>query len=243
MDREHFINNQSIEYISPKINMDMDISKTLLIDLDNTIIQTQSGQSLPKHLNDFVFTKGIFSMLQEIVDLCNIETLIIVTNQLGADYQLGLPSEYLAKINFIAGQLMLGIDGLKEVAHWLGFNKNTAKPFKHNLFFKKDLVLIGDGSGNKDSYCDTDYRHALMNQISFIDINDPLEPNFNLFKGKPISELSNGSDKWTETDKWKFYSALTPYETLPTEGLIEGLREYVQMQMVIYKRLSSFKED
>lgn len=116
------------------------MSKALFLDLDGTIIETKSGETFPKDINDWKFKKGILNKIKEYVE--DNYRIIIVTNQDGIDEGYITPTEISYKLSSITKQIefyclnFYDLIKMKEVKYYISpsLNCSNRKPSPNFAF-------------------------------------------------------------------------------------------------------------
>lgn len=167
--------------------------KTILFaDMDGTLIQTASGKTFPEDCSDFRIRLNVLDDI--IIKMPNIQYLFIVTNQAGIPQYL-TEDDFIAKINAIttfindyintSNQDNVVVD-YQYCLSSKGSNDNRRKPNvgmleEHldnwilNSEDKSDMLMIGDASGKKGDFSDSDKKTAENFDIDYIDVRDFLK--------------------------------------------------------------------
>lgn len=160
--------------------------KIVFTDLDDTLIETISGETFPKGVYDMRIK---FDVLDKIKQL-NPEYLFIVTNQGGIGKFVNL-ERFENKVAYVASSIKeyCEIPNVDWTYCSSGDKKDKyRKPntgmfdtitLSNHLFLNKDFTLadclmIGDASGKPGDFSDSDKRFAENCQINYIDVDDLL---------------------------------------------------------------------
>lgn len=148
----------------------------LFTDMDGTITETISGNDLPQGIWDM---KLKFDVLDKIKEL-NPEIICIVSNQGGIGKGFVNPNHFKIKINYIAISIM-EYTGITVLYDYITDNKDkNRKPspymldkFSHLIGVKpENCMMIGDASGKKDDFSDSDKKAAENFGCTYMDVND-----------------------------------------------------------------------
>ena len=156
--------------------------RVLFADLDGTIIVTKSGKTFPENCDDWKFKDGILGALKKY----NPTHLHIVSNQGGIEKGFFTDEEFREKIQSIIVELCEVLPQTKiNYAYCSTNDKNNRfrKPnigmleyFYHDCIFgndfnKNNALMIGDASGLKGQFSDSDYECAKRFGIKYIDVD------------------------------------------------------------------------
>lgn len=164
----------------------MNNKKFVFIDLDGTLIETASGQPLPKGVWDMRLKLDVFQKLKKLRPTA----LFIVTNQGGiekglvnlrffqrkAAYVLAALQEYLGVECMVDGRVCASnnpnnpdrkpntgmLEGL--CGEWARLRGEAPK--------KEEIVMIGDASGREGDFSDSDLRTAERFGCDYCDVRD-----------------------------------------------------------------------
>lgn len=156
--------------------------RVLICDLDGTLIETKSGNTFPVDTNDWKFKKWI----QEAVQEYNPKYLFIVTNQGGIEKGFVNEADFIRKLMSIRSEIKLW--GVPHVDFTYCAHNDASNPFRkpntgmidyfrHDCangydFNKRDALMIGDASGLRGQFSDTDLQTARNAGILYCDVND-----------------------------------------------------------------------
>ena len=159
--------------------------KVLFADLDDTLIDTISGNTFPKGIWDMQFKWDVLTAIKNY----GFEILIIVSNQGGIEQGFVDEMHFCkGKMNYIRFALMeyLGIPVEYDYCKFNDKDNYFRKPNtgmlengcfkslqKHNIFASKDeMLMIGDASGKEGQFSDSDKKTAEYFGIDYFDIED-----------------------------------------------------------------------
>lgn len=159
------------------------VKKVIFADLDGTLIETASGETFPKGIWDMKIRYDVL----EAIKRCNVEHLVIVSNQ------AGIAAGYVIKKNFDmkAGYLRaafgeyLGINVDFIYCDSEDKNNENRKPnvgmleagrksfiAAKKFYTKKEMLMIGDASGLPGQFSDSDAKTAENFGIDYLDVDD-----------------------------------------------------------------------
>lgn len=154
--------------------------KVLLCDLDGTLIVTKSGETFPKDCNDWQFKKGIKAAIQEY----NPKYIFIISNQGGIEKGFVNENEFYIKFRKIIDEIKTWgnfiVDGIYCASN--DPDNSNRKPntgmvdfFKHAYIMNYDFdnhhaLMIGDASGLKGQFSDSDLQCARNARIKYCDV-------------------------------------------------------------------------
>ena len=157
--------------------------KILFSDLDGTLIETISGETFPKGIWDMRIK---FDVLDVIKDL-NPDYILIVSNQGGIENGFVDVDDFRAKLEYIA-RAIREYCGCKCYAMYCETNDKSNPYRKPNILMlenlleryvgddfdhiKKMSLMIGDASGKKGQFSDSDKKTAENFEIDYMDVND-----------------------------------------------------------------------
>ena len=148
--------------------------RVLFVDLDGTLIDTISNNTFPKGIWDMQFK---WDIIQAIKDY-KFEILIIVSNQGGIEKGFVDERHFCkGKMNYIQFALMEYLSIPVEYDYCKYNDKNNYVCFKnlpkHNIIVSKDeMLMIGDASGKKGQFSDSDKKTAENFGIDYFDVED-----------------------------------------------------------------------
>lgn len=163
--------------------------KVLFADLDGTLIDTVSGETFPKGIWDM---KLKFPLLDKIKEL-NPDFLLIATNQGGIEKGFVDEDEFQCKSEYIS-RAIREYCGCKVHSMYCTSNDKDNKYRKPNVgmlellcadyigddfnCIKSHSLMIGDASGKKGQFSDSDKRCAENFGIDYMDVEDFLQATF-----------------------------------------------------------------
>lgn len=154
--------------------------KILFIDLDGTIIKTNSGKVFPTDVTDFKFRKEV---LDKIKTIDGLKYIFIVTNQ------GGIP-EYVKKLEFetklkAIKVFVAGYCGVTTYAMYCDSIDKSNPRRKPNTgmledawswfdgeYDKSQALMIGDASGKLGDFSNSDLQTAMNFGIDYIDVEE-----------------------------------------------------------------------
>ena len=163
-----------------------DSYKIIFSDLDDTLIETISGETFPKGVWDMRIKFDILDKIKQF----NPSYLFIVTNQGGIGKFVD-KERFETKVSYIAGSIK-EYTKIKNVDWTYCSSTNKDDPdrkpntgmFKtitlsNHLFLNKDFTLndclmIGDASGKPGDFSDSDKKFAENLKIDYVDVDDLL---------------------------------------------------------------------
>jgi len=132
-------------------------NRVLFLDLDSTIIETKSGETFPKDVNDWKFKKGILKAIAKKVS--NIDIICIVTNQGGIDEGYYTPLDISQKVQII----------IENIKHYINLYYSSVEYL--NIDFAKPIICVGKKENRKPlvaedlklhTFEDMDFENSLM---------------------------------------------------------------------------------
>lgn len=153
--------------------------KYLFADLDGTLIETISGKIFAKDKNDWRLKKDVIDAIKNY----NPEFLYIVTNQGGIEKGFIKTNDFLSKIYAIMAGIQTHIPNLEMTYRFCASNDKKNPNRKPNPGMVNDLMelhrckkyqclMIGDASGKKGQFSDSDKMCAFNASIRYMDVND-----------------------------------------------------------------------
>lgn len=130
-----------------------EMNHVLAFDLDNTLIETRSGNKFPKNAGDFKFT--------EVVNRINMDiSIVIFTNQA---YSKSKISKAKARVHNVIETFPRQIKPVCYVADKRAIKKPKVSLFR--MFLEqfnapKSLTFIGDAAGREGDFSDSDFKFA-----------------------------------------------------------------------------------
>ena len=161
--------------------------KIIFCDLDDTLIETISGESFPKGIWDM---KIKFNVLDKIKKL-KPSFLFIISNQGGIEKGFVNEYHFCTKLGFI----VQSIEEYCNIAvdyYYCSSNNKDDENRKPNYGMledalveydipcdKSEMLMIGDASGKPGQFSDSDKKTAENFGIDYLDIEDFCKTNFN----------------------------------------------------------------
>lgn len=156
--------------------------KVLFCDLDGTLIETISGKTFPEGIWDMKFKFDVLDAIKKL----NPKYIAIITNQGGIEKGFVNKIGFISKITFITDAITEYCKCDCHFNYCISNNKDNfrRKPntrmleeFYHDYygsldFNKKDALMIGDASGLKGQFSDTDKKTAENFGIDYLDVNE-----------------------------------------------------------------------
>lgn len=162
--------------------------KILFTDLDGTLIKTKSGETFPKGIWDMEFR---FEVLDAIKKL-NPDFILIVSNQGGIesrfvdDYDFQVKSEYISRAirEYCECECYYAYcETNNKQDHYrkpnIGMLNHLTERYVGNNFeyIKSQSLMIGDASGKKGQFSDSDKKTAENFGIDYMDVEDFINTN------------------------------------------------------------------
>lgn len=163
--------------------------KVLFADLDGTLIDTVSGETFPKGIWDMQLKFQILDKIKEM----NPDFLLIVTNQGGIEKGFVDENMFQCKSEYVS-RAIREYCGCKVYSMYCTSNDKDNKYRKPNVgmlellcadyvgddfgIIKQKSLMIGDASGKKGQFSDSDKRCAENFGIDYIDVEDFLHTTF-----------------------------------------------------------------
>lgn len=161
-----------------KINEDYNI---VFIDLDNTLIETYSGDTFPRCIADMKLIWKTWNTLRDWAKNRKDWKVFIITNQNGIQRGYVNEESWKIKIMYICQALWeyLGKSGKVDYIYSISKSSPMYKPgigmfeyFWKPKYNKSDAVMIGDAAGKDGDFSDSDLKAAKNFGIDFIDVDD-----------------------------------------------------------------------
>ena len=165
--------------------------KILFSDLDGTLIKTRSGKSFAQGMWDMELRLDVLKKIKEMSP----EYVFIVTNQGGIgqffteeDFEKKLSYIEISIRDYIKHENFKVIDSIycpsidkddKFRKPNPGMLEHMCKLYKIPSYLKSEMLMIGDASGKKGQFSDTDLLTAKNFGISYIDVEDLKYKSFN----------------------------------------------------------------
>lgn len=150
--------------------------KYLLMDLDDTIIQTKSGKKFAEGPEDWQFKSGIITALQDY----NPTSIHIVSNQGGIPEYVS-EEDFKKKLDKVCRTLRMAL-GIKVTAAYCTslMDQKFRKPntgmydsfVRNRRISEQDILMVGDASGKPGDFSDSDKMFAENAGIPYQDVND-----------------------------------------------------------------------
>ena len=165
--------------------------KILFADMDDTLIQTRTGNTFAKGIWDMELKLDVLEKIKQLAP----DYFFIVTNQ-GGIGQFVSKEDFELKLKYVLGAIKdyIRADNLKMVDalycasmdkndpsrkpnpgminHFININKLTKK------YSLDDMLMIGDASGYMGDFSDADLKTALNAGISYLDVDDFVKATF-----------------------------------------------------------------
>lgn len=165
--------------------MDLQKKMVLFADLDDTLIQTASGDTFARDCTDFRIKKDV---IDKIKCLKNIQCIVIVTNQGGIPQYVSEQDFYpklLAVREFIRCYIhkpvFYEVCTANDPKSFRKPNTGMLEKFLENRqltglkFDKSEMLMIGDASGKEGDFSDSDKKCAENFGIDYLDVDDFLK--------------------------------------------------------------------
>lgn len=156
--------------------------RILFMDLDGTLIETKSGGTFPKDINDWKWKDGVIKAIRKY----NPTHLFIVTNQGGVEHGYFTEIEFHTKIAGICNKLIVKFPNTV-VDYYVCFSNDKDNPYRKpntgmleyfyhdyiggNDFSKRRALMVGDASGLAGQFSDSDYMCAINFGIKYMDVS------------------------------------------------------------------------
>lgn len=158
------------------------MSKTLFMDLDDTLIVTKSGKTFPESKDDWKVKEGVVNAIRN-YDPSRIH---IISNQGGISKGFITVEEFQEKLEAVKACLYeeTGITISSAFCTSLDKNDPRRKPnagmieeYFRNRVIKSfsDFMMVGDASGLPGNFSDSDKKCAENAGIKYMDINEFIE--------------------------------------------------------------------
>lgn len=156
--------------------------KVIFIDLDGTLIDTESGEIFPKGIWDMKIQMDVWLALKKFVEENHTEFVCIVTNQGGIEAGYIDKHFWFHKLQYIQVALkqFLGIEIMSSYCSSNDKNDPARKPNTGMLKClletwdidcdKSEMIMIGDASGKPNDFSDTDKKTAENFGIDYMDV-------------------------------------------------------------------------
>lgn len=168
--------------------------KFLFCDLDGTLIKTISGKTFAEDVTDFRIRKEVLDKIKELNEVDKLAFIAIVTNQ-GGIPQYVSKDDFYAKLTAIKAFVCQYTKVPKAAAEYcvsLDADNEYRKPNPGMLsrvvssyektfadkFSPYNALMIGDASGKKGQWSDTDKKTAENFGIDYIDVEDFIHTQF-----------------------------------------------------------------
>lgn len=164
--------------------------KILFADLDGTLIKTKSGETFPKGIWDMEFKFDVLDAIKKMQPFA----LLIVSNQGGVESGFINRRNFEFKMEYIIRSIKeyTGVFVEYSCCYSNDNNDEYRKPntgLLNNLFYRvqnkwfkrehitydEDCLMIGDASGKKGQFSDTDKKTAKNFGIDYLDVDDFVE--------------------------------------------------------------------
>ena len=162
--------------------MDLNKKKVLFIDLDDTLIKTVSGESFPRDCTDFQIKKPVVDVIRSMKGL---QRIAIVSNQ-GGIPEFVSEEDFKAKLKAVEFFLFVYCGDVAVSSVYcadidkenprrkpnIGMFEEVLNTLPYHLRKKELMLMVGDASGKKDDYSDSDKMAAKNFGIDYMDVND-----------------------------------------------------------------------
>lgn len=163
--------------------------KVLFCDLDDTLINTISGNTFPKGIWDMTFRFKVLDAIKKLAPKC----VLIVTNQGGIEKGFVNKQNFEFKMEYIIHSIREYAEVFTEYSYCTSNDKNHSyrKPntgmlssllyrvqtnwFRAENITKEDCLMIGDASGLEGQFSDSDKKTAENFGIDYMDVNEFVE--------------------------------------------------------------------
>lgn len=152
--------------------------KVIFIDLDGTLIDTESGETFPKGVWDMRILWDAWKALKMFVKENNSKYVVIVSNQGGILSGFVKPHSFNSKFSYIQYALEDYL-GIPVFANYCPSDDVSDKRRKPNTGMlekfsymapKSEMIMIGDASGKPNDFSDTDKKTAENFGIDYMDV-------------------------------------------------------------------------
>lgn len=176
--------------------------KIIFADLDDTLIETISGDTFPKGVWDMKIKFNVLDKIKEIKPYY----ILVVSNQGGIEKGFVDELRFTYKINYIASCIREYCDCqcLIEYCPYNSDNHNYRKPNIGLLnkmtefyvgddfdYIKSVSLMIGDASGKEGQWSDTDKNTAENFGIDYIDVEDFVNSDIEELESKIIHNFNS----------------------------------------------------
>lgn len=168
--------------------------RILFFDLDGTLIETESGCTFPNDISDMKIKRDVWNKIKAWIDNSYSESneprfVFIVTNQGGIETNKVKQGYFIKKIEYITSALQDYL-GARAIVDWAmcETNEKTCSKRKpndgmiHSLTGKyfywiegtdtDKMMMVGDASGRKGQFSDSDKKCAETYGMDYIDVSD-----------------------------------------------------------------------
>lgn len=166
--------------------MDITKKKVIFIDMDGTLIDTESGKTFPEGVWDMKLKMEVFAQLKKL----HPQAVLIVSNQGGIELGRVHPAMFQPKFIYVIAclQSYIGLNTLV-AGQFCPYNdkkhpKRKPNPgmledmlaeFTHNTgitISKEDCLMIGDASGLEGQFSDSDLKTAENFGCDYLDVTE-----------------------------------------------------------------------
>jgi len=165
----------------------------LFIDLDGTLINTSTGNTYPKGIWDMQFKFDVLNKIHKWVYVSSgkLMYLIIVSNQGGIELGIVDEQSFKSKMYYIRDAIFdyigLPLETFSIVGCYCVTNNKQSDMRKPNTgllvkgledlgitnkFTKEEMFMVGDASGLKDQFSDSDKKTAENFGIDYFDVSE-----------------------------------------------------------------------
>lgn len=161
--------------------------KVLFADLDDTLINTISGETFPKGVWDMHLHFGVLAKIKEL----NPKYLFIISNQGGIEKGFINEHHFCAKLGFIVHSIEeycnIAVDYFYCTSNDIddenrkpncGMLEDALEQYDIDPD-RSEILMIGDASGKPGQFSDSDKKTAENFGIDYLDVEDFCKTNFN----------------------------------------------------------------
>lgn len=159
--------------------------RVLFIDLDDTLIETITGETFPKGVWDMKWKFDVIDAIKNLVP----EAVCIVSNQGGIEKGYVNECHFAVKIEYVCGCIR-ELTGIENVSYAYCIENDLSsfrrKPnigmlesfcnirywYQGKKLEKEEMLMVGDASGKEGQFSDSDKKTAENFGIDYLDIED-----------------------------------------------------------------------
>lgn len=158
--------------------------KVLFCDLDDTLIETLSGETFPKGIWDMKLKIDVLDSIKKLAPEC----VFIVSNQGGIEKGFVDKHNFEAKLEYIGLSIREYLKNNKIYSAYCESNNKTCENRKPNVgmlnhltekfvgddfdYIKSVSLMIGDAGGLEGQFSDSDKKTAENFGIDYMDVNE-----------------------------------------------------------------------